>query len=125
MRDPLQTNEFTQYFVTALCRRQHDGGARCQSRHKLRNCCIEAWRGELKDAGFGGDGEAVDLDGSETIDGGGLEALLMAQEALRALSGDLKISTSNPANRKILEITRLDEQVEVYDTVIDAVKSFA
>lgn len=67
----------------------------------------------------------VDLDGSETIDSGGLEALLNAQEALRALSGDLKISTSNKANRKILEITRLDEQLDVFDTVIDAVKSFA
>jgi anti-sigma B factor antagonist len=67
----------------------------------------------------------VDLDGSETIDSGGLEALLNAQEALRALSGDLKIASSNKANRKILEITRLDEQLEVFDTVIDAVKSFA
>jgi anti-sigma B factor antagonist len=67
----------------------------------------------------------VDLDGSETIDSGGLEALLAAQEALRALSGDLKISSSNPANKKILEITRLVQQLEVFDTVIDAVKSFA
>jgi anti-sigma B factor antagonist len=67
----------------------------------------------------------VDLDGSETIDSGGLEALLNAQEALRALQGDLKIATSNAANCKILEITRLDEQLEVFDTVIDAVKSFA
>jgi anti-anti-sigma factor len=67
----------------------------------------------------------VDIDGSETIDSGGLEALLNAQEALRALHGDLKISTSNAANRKILEITRLDEQLEVFETVIDAVKSFA
>ena len=67
----------------------------------------------------------VDLDGSETIDSGGLEALLNAQEALRALQGDLKIATSNNANRKILKITRLDEQLEVFDTVIDAVKSFA
>jgi len=67
----------------------------------------------------------VDLDGSETIDSSGLEALLSAQEALRALQGDLKISTSNPANLKILEITRLDEQLEVFNTVIDAVKSFA
>ena len=67
----------------------------------------------------------VDLDGSETIDSGGLEALLNAQEALRALQGDLKIATSNAANRKILEITRLDEQLEVFETVIDAVKSFA
>jgi anti-sigma B factor antagonist len=67
----------------------------------------------------------VDLDGSETIDSGGLEALLNAQEALRAMHGDLKIATSNAANRKILEITRLDDQLEVFDTVIDAVKSFA
>ena len=67
----------------------------------------------------------VDLDGSETIDGTGLEALLGAQESLRALNGDLKLSTGNHANRKILEITRLDQQLEVFDTVIDAVKSFA
>ena len=67
----------------------------------------------------------VDLDGSETIDSSGLEALLTAQEALRALQGDLKISTSNTANLKILEITRLDQQLEVFETVIDAVKSFA
>jgi len=67
----------------------------------------------------------VDLDGSETIDGTGLEALLGAQESLRALNGDLKLSTGNPANRKILEITRLDQQLEVFDTVIDDVKSFA
>jgi hypothetical protein len=40
------------------------------------------------------------------------------------LTGDLKISTHNLANRKILEITRLDQQLEVYDSVIDAVKSF-
>jgi anti-anti-sigma factor len=67
----------------------------------------------------------VDLDGSETIDSSGLEAIVNAQEALRALTGDLKISTHNLANRKILEITRLDQQLEVYDSVIDAVKSFA
>lgn len=67
----------------------------------------------------------IDLDGSETIDGTGLEALINAQEALRALAGDLKLSTQNTANCKILEITRLDQQFEVFDTVIDAVKSFS
>ena len=66
----------------------------------------------------------VDLDGSETIDSGGLEALLNAQEALRVLAGDLKIATSNAANRKILEMTRLDQQLEVFETVLEAVKSF-
>jgi anti-anti-sigma factor len=67
----------------------------------------------------------VDLDGSETIESGGLEALLTAQEALHALGGNLKLSASNPANRKILEMTRLDQQLEVFETVIEAVKSFA
>ena len=42
----------------------------------------------------------VDLDGSETIDSGGLEALLGAQETLRSLTGDLKISTSNLKSSK-------------------------
>lgn len=67
----------------------------------------------------------VDLDGTESIDSAGLTALLNSQDALRELSGDLKISTKNSVNRKILEITRLDEQLEVFDSVIDAVKSFS
>lgn len=66
----------------------------------------------------------LDLDGTESIDSSGLEAILTSQETLRAMSGDLKISTSNYVNRKILEITRLDLQLEVYDSVIDAVRSF-
>ena len=66
----------------------------------------------------------IDLNG-ETIESGGLEAVLGAQESLRALGGDIKISTSNHVNRKILEMTRLDEQLEVFETVIEAVKSFA
>ena len=66
----------------------------------------------------------VDLDGTETLDSAGLTALLNAQEALRELQGDLKIATSNAVNRKILEITRLDQQLEVFESVIDAVKSF-
>jgi anti-sigma B factor antagonist len=67
----------------------------------------------------------IDLNGSETIESGGLEAMLGAQETLQALGGDLKISTSNDANLKILEMTRLDQQLEVFDSVLDAVKSFA
>lgn len=67
----------------------------------------------------------VDLDSVESIDSAGLAALLDAQEALRELSGDLKISATNPVNRKILEATRLDRQLEVFDSVIDAVKSFS
>lgn len=67
----------------------------------------------------------VDLDGTEQIDSAGLALLLHAQEALRGLDGDLKIATANETNRKILEITRVDQQLEVFEAVIDAVKSFS
>ncbi len=66
----------------------------------------------------------LDLDGTETFDSEGLAALLDAQEVLRQDGGDLKISTTNKVNHKILEITRLDQQLEVFDSVIDAVRSF-
>lgn len=66
----------------------------------------------------------LDLDNMEMIDSAGLTALLEAQEKFRMDDGDVKISTSNNANRKILEITRLDQHLEVFDSVIDAVRSF-
>jgi anti-anti-sigma factor len=66
----------------------------------------------------------LDLDGTESIDSGGLTSLLETQESLRNADGDLRVSTSNKVNRKILEITRLDQHLEVYDSVIEAVKSF-
>jgi anti-anti-sigma factor len=66
----------------------------------------------------------VDLDHTEILDSAGLTSLLGAQSALRPLGGQLKIATTNLANRKILEITRLDLQLEVFGSMIEAVKSF-
>jgi anti-anti-sigma factor len=66
----------------------------------------------------------LDLDNSESITSEGLTALLEAQDQLRQQAGDLKIATTNAVNRKILEITRLDEHLEVFESVIDAVKAF-
>jgi anti-sigma B factor antagonist len=66
----------------------------------------------------------VDLDGVEALDSAGLTALLDAQDHCRAARGDLKLIAGNAVNRKILDITRLDEQLEVFESVIDAVKSF-
>jgi anti-anti-sigma factor len=65
-----------------------------------------------------------DLDHTEMLDSAGLTALLDVQERLRQGGGETKIATANAANRKILEITRLDRQLEVFSSVIDAVKSF-
>ena len=66
----------------------------------------------------------IDLDGTEAFDSEGLESLLDAQDELRESGGDLKIISTNNVNRKILEITRLNQHLEVFDSVIDAVKSF-
>jgi anti-sigma B factor antagonist len=67
----------------------------------------------------------VDLDSTEALDSAGLTALLDCQVSLRQASGDLKVTTSNATNRKILEITRLDQQLEVFESVVEAVKSFS
>jgi anti-sigma B factor antagonist len=75
-------------------------------------------------AGLGQSRIVLDLDGTELLDSAGLTAILDTQDRLRASDGDLKIATTNGVNRKILEITRLDQQLEVFDSVIDAVKSF-
>ena len=70
------------------------------------------------------DNVVLDMDNTEILDSDGLSALLAAQEAFRDRGGQLKISATNTVNRKILEITRLDRQIEVFQSVIDAVKSF-
>jgi len=66
----------------------------------------------------------LDMDNTETLDSQGLTALLNSHEHAQKQGGGLKIATTNAVNRKILEITRLDRRLDVFDSVIDAVKSF-
>ncbi len=70
------------------------------------------------------DNVVLDVDNTEILDSAGLAALLNTQDIFRSRGGQLKISATNTTNRKILEITRLDQQIEVFQSVIDAVKSF-
>lgn len=65
-----------------------------------------------------------DMDATESLDSKGLMSLLEVQDKLRDDGGEAKIATANASNRKIFEITRLDQQLEVFDSVVDAVKSF-
>jgi anti-sigma B factor antagonist len=65
----------------------------------------------------------IDLDATESLDSRGLTVLLDAQDRVRENGGEIKIATSNPINRKILEMTRLDQHIEMFDSVIDAVRS--
>lgn len=67
----------------------------------------------------------VDLDHTESLDSATLTSLLDSSDSLREKNGDLKITSSNLVNRKILEITRVDRQLEVFQSVIDAVKSYS
>ena len=69
------------------------------------------------------DNIVLDMDNTEILDSAGLSSLLAVQDVFRDRGGQLKISATNTANRKILEITRLDRQIEVFQSVIDAVKS--
>jgi len=66
----------------------------------------------------------LDIDATEVIDSKGLSMLLDLHDGLRDRAGDLKISTSNHSNRKILEITRVDKHLDVFPTVLTAVKSY-
>ncbi len=66
----------------------------------------------------------LDIDATEQLDSRGLETILDLQDKLRETEGDVKISATNPTNRKIFEITRLDQQLEVFGSVVDAVRSF-
>ena len=66
----------------------------------------------------------LDVDSTENFDSEGLSALLDTQESLQEHNGQLKIAATNATNRKILEITRIDQEIEVFQSVLDAVKSF-
>ena len=65
----------------------------------------------------------LDMDGTEMLDSRGLTAILEVQDQLREQGGDLRIATTNATNRKIFDIPRLDHHLEIFESVIDAVKS--
>lgn len=66
----------------------------------------------------------IDLDNTETLDSKGLDAILEVQDRLHDAGGGVKLATTNAVNRKIFEVTRLDRQIELFDSVVEAVKSF-
>ncbi|MFT5524169.1 MAG: anti-sigma B factor antagonist [Pirellulaceae bacterium] len=66
----------------------------------------------------------VEMDGTDSIDSVGLASLLDVQDELQLSGGDLKIVTTVANTRKIFEITRLDQVIEVFADVVDAITSF-
>jgi len=77
--------------------------------------CLENGRIEL----------IVDCSGVGAYDSIGLECLLELSRLCRQYAGGLRLSGVDTIGRKILEITRLNRQFEIYDDVDSAVRSFA
>lgn len=66
----------------------------------------------------------IDFDATEVVDSKGLSVLLDIHDRLADLGGDLKISTASKVNQSIFEITRMDKHIDVFSTMLVAVKSF-
>ncbi len=64
------------------------------------------------------------MDRTDLYDSTGLTALVDIQEKLRAAGGNLKISGLVDSGAQILRVTRLDQQFDVFESVIDAVSSY-
>lgn len=61
---------------------------------------------------------------TDLMDSEGLTMLLDVRDKLREQGGDLKLCGLIDHSRKVFEVTRMDRQFDVFDSVIDAVGSF-
>lgn len=63
----------------------------------------------------------LQLDRLEFVDSSGLGALMRLMQAARAKHGDLKLSGVQPRIMKMLELTHLSSQFEIYDCTEEAI----
>ena len=63
----------------------------------------------------------LQLEHLEFIDSSGLGAFVRLMQAARAKGGDLKLSGVSPRIRKMLELTHLVSQFEIYDSIEEAI----
>lgn len=66
----------------------------------------------------------IDLEKTEYLDNTGLEAFVDLMDQAERIGGQVKFSGMSSCCRKIFEITRLDRRVDIFETIIDAVRSF-
>lgn len=64
------------------------------------------------------------MERTEALDSAGLTALLDLRDELRQHGGNLKICNLTETGQKVFEMTRLDDHLDTFDSVIDAVASF-
>ncbi len=63
----------------------------------------------------------LQLDMVDFIDSSGLGAMMRLMQAARAKGGDVKLSGVPPKIRKVLELTHLLQQFEIYDSIEEAI----
>lgn len=61
------------------------------------------------------------MDRSDIFDSAALETLLDLHDQLRGQGGNLTICGLSETGRKIFEMTRLEDQLDIFDTVVEAV----
>lgn len=66
----------------------------------------------------------MDMEKTEYLDNAGLEAIDDLIQDVGKTAGQVKFSGLGAGCRKIFEVTRLDRRVDVFDSLIDAVRSF-
>jgi len=67
----------------------------------------------------------LDMSVTETFDSAGLTALIDCKDLVGEVGGDLKICALTTTGGKIFELTRLDQQFDLFESLIDAVKANA
>ena len=64
------------------------------------------------------------MERTESLDSSGLTALLDLRDELRQQGGNLKVCNLTETGQKVFELTRLDDHLDTFDSMIDAVASF-
>ncbi|MCB0281913.1 MAG: STAS domain-containing protein [Calditrichae bacterium] len=67
----------------------------------------------------------IDLKNVSMITSLGIGGIIRALRTIRDEKGEMKLSGVNESVKKVLEITKLSEIIEIFDTVDEAVKSFS
>lgn len=67
----------------------------------------------------------IDLKNIDMITSLGIGGLIRGLRTAREKKGELKLSGVSASVRKVLDITKLNEIIDMYDTHDDAVKSFS
>lgn len=67
----------------------------------------------------------IDLKNVSMITSLGIGGIIRALRTVRDQKGEMKLSGVNISVKKVLEITKLSEIIEIFDTADEAIKSFA